>query len=227
MQSILRLSTLMLITIGAVGCGDSDSSSATAPPATPSTTTGSGSSGTGSTGTITLTGSPPTAVMAGAGYTFEPTVVGNASGVVFSISGQPAWAQFNAKNGSLKGTPKTTDEGTTGHITITAKNAGNTASMTPFTIRVMAPTGNSSGAELTWTAPTENTDGSPVTGLAGYRIYYGSSAEEMTNIITVSGSTSTSYQLAGLAEGTYYFSIVAYNLAGLESGVSSVIDQKI
>jgi Fibronectin type III domain len=160
-------------------------------------------------------------------YSFEPTVVGSAGGIAFSISGQPAWAQFNAKNGSLVGTPKVTDEGTTGHIVITAKNSGNTASMTPFSIRIMAPTANSGGAELTWMAPTENTDGSPVTDLAGYRIYYGSSADEMTSTIIVSGATSTSYQLAGLAEGTYYFSIVAYNSAGLESGVSAVIDQKI
>jgi len=34
---------------------------------------------------------------------------------------------------------------------------------------------NNGTALLSWTAPTENSDGSPLTDLAGYKIHYGSS----------------------------------------------------
>jgi hypothetical protein len=60
-----------------------------------------------------------------------------------------------------------------------------------------------------------------VTDLAGYRIYYGPSASEMTKTIDIAGASSTNYVVNGLAVGHYYFSVVAFNSAGLDSGNSS------
>jgi hypothetical protein len=82
-------------------------------------------------------------------------------------------------------------------------------------------------ATLSWTAPTENTDGTPATGLAGYHIYYGTSAGAWTSTITVLEATETSYVVSGLAPGTYYFTVVAFNTAGDDSPQSNIASKTI
>jgi hypothetical protein len=130
-------------------------------------------------------------------------------------------------NGNLSGTPTINDEGTTAHITITASNATSSVSITPFTIQVKAPAAGTSTATLSWAAPTENTDGSPVTDLAGYYIIYGTNPNELTNTITVTDAATTTFEIHGLPQGTYYFAVVAFNSAGLDSGQSSLASQTI
>jgi Fibronectin type III domain len=174
---------------------------------------------------VRLQGTPPTSVTAGSTYSFQPTVSASSTVVIFKISGQPAWAHFDMSNGALKGTPSALDQGSTGHIVITATNATSTASLTPFTIQVTPPKGSAT-ATLSWTAPTENIDGTPVTDLAGYHILYGTSPSELTNTVTVAGAATTTCEISGLAEGTYYFAVVAFNSAGLDSG-QSMADQII
>ena len=75
---------------------------------------------------------------------------------------------------------------------------------------------------LTWSAPTENADGTPVTNLAGYRVYYGTSPGDLSQSIEVSGAATTTYMVENLAAGTYYFAIAAYNTSGVESEQSNV-----
>jgi Fibronectin type III domain len=82
-------------------------------------------------------------------------------------------------------------------------------------------------ATLSWTAPAENTDGTPVTDLAGYHIYYGTSAGAWTSTITVLEATETSYVVDGLAPGTYYFAVVAFNTAGDDSSQSNIASKTI
>jgi hypothetical protein len=77
-------------------------------------------------------------------------------------------------------------------------------------------------ANLSWTAPTENTNGTPLTDLAGYHIYYGTSPGTWTSTITILSATETSYVVSGLASGTYYFAIVAFNSEGIDSADSNV-----
>jgi hypothetical protein len=146
--------------------------------------------------------------------------------VTFKIQGQPTWAAFDPDTGVLTGKPATANEGTTGGITITGTNGSSSSSIGPFAIVVKAPTaapGTGTGsATLSWTPPTENTDGSPVTDLAGYHILYGTSAGALTTTITVANAAETSYVVGGLAPGTYYFAVVAYNSAGMDSSKSNV-----
>jgi hypothetical protein len=97
--------------------------------------------------------------------------------------------------------------------------------MAPFVIEVHPS--NAGSATLSWTAPTENTDGSPVTHLAGYYVHYGTNPDALTNTVTVAGATSTTCIISGLAQGTYYFTVVAYTAAGTKSGDSSVASQTI
>jgi hypothetical protein len=75
---------------------------------------------------------------------------------------------------------------------------------------------------LTWVPPTDNTNGTPVTDLAGYHIHYGTSQDNMTQVIDLAGSSTTEFEVSGLAPGTYYFAISAYTALGTESAESDV-----
>jgi Putative Ig domain len=227
-----KLSVLAMIAFALSGCFDSERNGTTAadstgnvapPAATPPSVAPPAA-------TITLQGVAPTKVIVGANYYFRPTVTPSSAGVTFTASGLPAWLDFDGGTGALHGIPAAKDEGTTGHIAIAANNGGSGASLTPFTIQVSAAASQSAATgavKLSWVAPTKNTDGSPVTDLAGYHIYYGTSAGELTNTIEITGAASTTYVIGDLTTGTYYFSVLAYNSAGLDSGQSNVADETI
>ena len=74
---------------------------------------------------------------------------------------------------------------------------------------------------LTWTAPTENEDGTPLTDLAGYKIYYGTELGSYPNTIDINDSTVTSYVVENLTAGDWRFVATAYNEAGTESQYSN------
>jgi hypothetical protein len=87
------------------------------------------------------------------------------------------------------------------------------------------PAGGSGGgatttgvAKLSWNAPT-NADGTPVTGIAGFKVHYGTSPGTYSSSVNV-GMT-TSYSVNGLAPGTYYFTVTDYDSTGNESGYSN------
>jgi hypothetical protein len=77
-------------------------------------------------------------------------------------------------------------------------------------------------AVLTWTPPTENTNGTPLTDLAGYHIRYGTKPDALTKVIDLAGSRTTAFEVSNLSPGTYYFSISAYTSIGTESAESDV-----
>jgi hypothetical protein len=197
------------------GSGAATSAPTSAPAAAPSTP-------------ITLEGTPSTSVAAGSEYSFQPTASAGGASIAFSIAGQPTWATFSTTTGALTGTPTAAEvDSTTGTITITASAGNSSASLPPFTIQVKAAVASSrpataGTATLSWTAPTHNTDGSPITGLAGYHIYYGTDENAPSQTITVTGPASTTYVVQGLAPGTYFFTVVAYNTSGADSTDSNV-----
>ncbi len=82
-------------------------------------------------------------------------------------------------------------------------------------------------ATLSWTAPDANTDGTPLTNLAGYRIYYGTSADVLDQVVEIPSVGLTTYVVANLGVGTYYFSIRAYNSVGAESALSNIVSDTI
>lgn len=178
--------------------------------------------------TLTMTGTPASSVVAGSAYTFQPAVSESSGTVTLSVTGLPAWATFNTGTGELTGTPSNADVGTSGPITINASDGGTTASIGPFTIEVTAaPPPTTGSATLTWVAPTENTDGTPLTDLAGYYIHYGTNAAALTQSISVPSATTTTYEISSLAPGTYYFEIIAYTSLGTQSAPSNVASKTI
>jgi hypothetical protein len=87
--------------------------------------------------------------------------------------------------------------------------------------------GATGAATLSWASPTQNTDGSAVTNLAGYRIYHGTSANALNTMIQVSNPGITLYVVDSLATGTHYFAVTAYNTAGAESDRSAVASKTV
>ncbi|MFL6600083.1 MAG: fibronectin type III domain-containing protein [Steroidobacteraceae bacterium] len=82
-------------------------------------------------------------------------------------------------------------------------------------------------ATLDWTPPTENSDGSALTNLAGYTVYYGTSPDKLTESVKVSNPGLTAYTLTNLPPGTWYFAVTSYSAAGVESVRSGVISATI
>jgi Fibronectin type III domain len=80
---------------------------------------------------------------------------------------------------------------------------------------------------LTWIAPTGNTNGTPLTDLAGYHIHYGTSQDNLTKVIDLAGTGTTEYEVSGLAPGTYYFAVTAYTAMGTESAESDIGNKTI
>jgi hypothetical protein len=173
---------------------------------------------------LVLQGTPPTSVVANTQYFFQPHASVQSTSLNYFISGKPQWAKFDASTGALSGMPGTANEGYTGHIIISARTDTNTASLAPFVVNVSAPQTKSGTATVTWTAPTENADGSPIRNLAGYYIIYGTDPSALTTTVTVNNAGATRYVLSGLAPGSYYVAVVAFNAAGVISEESNVSD---
>lgn len=88
-----------------------------------------------------------------------------------------------------------------------------------FLLLLSSPTLVLAGAAtLSWSPPTENEDGTPLTDLAWYNIYHGttSSGPYSSQIIGIAPNA-TSHVVTNLAVGTHYFVSTAVNDAGAES----------
>lgn len=83
-------------------------------------------------------------------------------------------------------------------------------------------------AEMTWEPPTTNSDGTPLTQLAGYRIYYGTTSPlDKSTSLSIDVGTDTSFTLSGLDAGTYFFAATAYDAMGNESALSEEASKTI
>ncbi len=75
--------------------------------------------------------------------------------------------------------------------------------------------------------PTQNSDGSPISNLAGYKIHYGSTSSDYTQTIALANAGLSRYVVDNLPSGTYYFAITAYNTEGIESPLSEEVTTKV
>jgi hypothetical protein len=173
-----------------------------------------------------ISGTPSTSVMQGTAYVFQPTASdADGNSLTFSITNAPSWATFNATTGRLQGTPGPGHVGTTSNIVIRASDGTASTALPAFSITVVAVASGS--ATLSWTPPTRNTDGSPLTNLAGYRVRWGTSAGNYTSSTTLNNPGLTSYVVGSLVPGTYYFVVTALNSAGVESQFSNAASKTI
>jgi hypothetical protein len=79
-------------------------------------------------------------------------------------------------------------------------------------------------AKLAWDAP-RNSDGTPVSNIAGYNVHYGTSSGNYDK--KVNNGPLTTCSISGLAPGTYYFSVTSYDSAGNESTFSNEVSKTI
>jgi hypothetical protein len=82
-------------------------------------------------------------------------------------------------------------------------------------------------AALDWTAQTQNSDGSVLANLAGYKVHYGTSPDQMTQVIKVANPGLTAYVVDDLSPGTWYFTVTSYASDGTESVHSATVSTKI
>ena len=173
-----------------------------------------------------ISGAPGTTAIVGDKYRFKPTVSGlTSSKLAFSISNKPKWATFNTRTGLLSGQPTRSHLGKYANIKIRASDGKKRVTLKTFSILVMQSSGGT--ATLSWLPPTSNTNGSSLTNLAGYHIYYGKKSSALNESIHITNPSVSTYVVQNLAKGKYYFGIVAYNKAGAESSMSNIASKTV
>ena len=176
--------------------------------------------------TPTITGQPATAVNTGAAYSFTPSASDSIGApLTFSVQNKPAWASFNTSTGQLSGSPTATYAGSYANIIISASDGVASASLPAFSV-VVTQVSNGT-ATVNWTPPLDNTDGSVITNLVGYKIHYGTSSTNLSQTVQIANVGLTSYMLSNLGSGTWYFGVTAYNSGGGESALSNISSKTI
>jgi len=130
-----------------------------------------------------------------------------------------------AANTSPSAAPVSSTTATPGSTTVasTAAPAAGTASSTP------GQSNNTSTGTTTldWMPPTENTDGSVLSNLAGYTVYYGTSPSNLTQSVKITNPGLTAYTMSNLPTGTWYFAVTSYSSTGIESARSGIVSTTI
>ncbi len=95
---------------------------------------------------------------------------------------------------------------------------------TNYTLTCSWSTGS---AVVSWLAPTANTNGTPLTNLAGFRVYYGTSSTSLTQSTTVNNMAARSATISPLVPGTWYFKVRAFNSSQVESNDSNLASKTV
>jgi hypothetical protein len=187
-----------------------------------------------------ITGTIPNSSV-GADYFFLPDAKDpEGDALTFTLTGAPSWMIFRASDGRIVGRPP---EAAVYHNVVLSvrDSAGNTTSLPPATVTIttgpankarasspsFASSATTGNARLSWTRPTHNADGTVLTNLAGYRISYDTTPDDLTKTVQVADPSATTYTINGLAPGTYYFAVRAYGSDGRESGISSIVKKVV
>ena len=202
----LTMTVILLIVAGCGGGSGTPASSGNTPPV--------------------ISGLAPATAIASQSYQFDPTASdADGDSLSFSMPNRPGWASFSTTTGALTGTPGAADIGTYPNLVISVSDGTATSALPAFSISVtQIATGS---ALVSWLPPTENTDGSALTNLAGYRISFGSNATDLNQTISIAGAGITSYVVPNLTTATWYFSIKALGSDGTESDPSVVASKTI
>lgn len=79
-----------------------------------------------------------------------------------------------------------------------------------------------SSATLTWQPPALNMDGTPLTNLTAFKVYWGTAQGTYPNSTHIANGAARTHTVTGLASGTWYFVVTALNASGIESPRSNV-----
>ena len=166
-----------------------------------------------------ISGTPASEVSVNNPYSFAPTASDpDGDPLMFEVSGLPDWASFDEMSGALTGTPGDANVGSYSNIRVTVSDGSDQVSLLPFSITVQAISLGS--VELNWNAPTSNEDGTTLTDLAGYKIYWGTDPGVYTDSVTIDNPSVTTYMVGNLTPGEYEFAATSFNASGVESRYS-------
>ncbi|HEX5461815.1 MAG TPA: putative Ig domain-containing protein [Steroidobacteraceae bacterium] len=174
-----------------------------------------------------ISGTPPATAIVGHLYSFQP-VARDPGGLpmTFQIWNKPSWASFSTTTGRLYGTPTASNIGTYHWVQIEVLDGVYHSWLPAYTLTVSGATSTpppSGSVTINWTPPTENMDGSTLTNLSGYHIYYGTSQASLTHVVNITNPGLASYVVSDLAAATYYFAVTSVNSNGTESPRSAVV----
>ena len=220
MSEKLKVAAVALVLAVLSGCGGGGDSGGT-----PQNGNGGGPVGNAAP---TIQGQPSGSVQAGQAYSFTPSASDpNGDPLTFTVTNKPDWADFNASTGRLSGTPSEADVATYSGISITVSDGQASASLSAFAISVTDVAAATGTATLSWTPPTENSDGSALTDLAGYQVWYGQTQNNLNKSVSLNNASLSTYVVENLGSGTWYFALVAVNSRGTTSVFSGVATKTI
>jgi hypothetical protein len=83
--------------------------------------------------------------------------------------------------------------------------------------------------DLSWSAPAARTDGSslPLSDIDGYAIYIGTTSDNLEMQVDLNDGSMTSYTIKDLAAGTYYVALTTYDVNGISSSYSNVVQKTV
>lgn len=214
--------SLIAVCFHVTGCLEQGRPPDVGAPAANATTTSVGVSAELPEKSLAIAGAPEKSAGVGEQFEFSPTAAGGTAGALrFSIANKPAWASFDSATGRLSGTPQFEDVGTYERIRISVTDGHGTAELPAFTLVVTdVATGY---AVVQWDPPTENVDGSPLTDLAGFHVYYGRHPDRLTARVDIDNPGVVSVVIENLTPATWYFAVAAYDRDQSEGQWSSVV----
>ena len=173
-----------------------------------------------------ISGQPGGEAEAGSPWAFTPDASDpDGDALSFVIRNRPGWANFDASTGRLAGTPGDSHIGAYSDIRISVTDGQAQTSLPAFAVDVRDRPESTGSAELHWTPPTLRRDGSPLTNLAAYRIYRGTTTGNLTMVRQLSNPGVTSFLMEGLTAGQWHFAISAIDGNGSESALSNVVSR--
>ena len=174
-----------------------------------------------------ISGTPASSAVVGKAYAFQPTASDpNGDKLTFTIKNKPGWAAFSTSTGRLSGTPSSSSVSSFTSIVITASDGKASTSLPAFTINVAAAPKDGE-VSLTWSAPTRNSDGSLLTNISGYRVYYGQSSGSYSRTLSLPSPSLNSVVIESLATGKWYFAIRTLTSDGQESKLSTQVSKYV
>lgn len=173
-----------------------------------------------------ITGSPTDVAVVGELYSFTPDARDpEGRPLKFTIRNRPPWARFRSSDGRLSGVPGPGELGSYVEIVISATDGAAKSRLAAFAVDVV---GRGEGsATLSWYPPTDNADGSPLTDLSGYRIYYGRHKRRLDRTIVLDNPGLSRYLVEGLSPGRWFFAMTSVNRKGVESPRSGVVSKRV
>jgi hypothetical protein len=165
-----------------------------------------GAPGTSQTVTGSLPSTGSTAIAGPSGTTATTGTTGTASPATSSAAGG------------------TTGTSTSAAATPTSSTSSTSSTSGTSTTSTLLAYGE---AMVSWIPPSENTDGSTLTDLTGFTIYYGQDPQNLDQVLTLDCHWCLWTRVSNLGSGTWYFAVKSFNKTGIQSAFSRIMSKTI